>query len=294
MPSTSTVPLGRLVKRGDQPDDGRFAGSRRTHQRRHRSGLGLETDIVQHRLARFVFEADVFENHVAFDRSRASRCARGHLLPRISRSISRVRSRPARASVNCVPIATICATGAIRNAMNAVNVTKSPSVIWPAQIWRVPRNITVRADDAQQHVGGEPHQRSGSKRLRDVVRAGACTPLANTSSSRVFGVVALHYADAAQRFGQPAGDFGGDFAALAEDGPDRSERLLQNARRTRAMKNKARPVISGADAEQNDQGENSAVSSPPTNSTRPVPIRLRMPSTSVMMRETSVPVLLES
>ncbi len=37
-----------------------------------------------------------------------------------------------------------------------------------------------------------------------------------------------------------------------------------------------------------------AVTSPPRNSTRPVPTRFRTPSTSLMMRETSVPVLLES
>ncbi len=37
-----------------------------------------------------------------------------------------------------------------------------------------------------------------------------------------------------------------------------------------------------------------AVSRPPTKSTRPVPMRLRTPSTSDMMRETSMPVLLES
>ena len=37
-----------------------------------------------------------------------------------------------------------------------------------------------------------------------------------------------------------------------------------------------------------------AVSKPPTKSTNPVPIRLRMPSTSDMMRDTSVPVLVES
>ena len=37
-----------------------------------------------------------------------------------------------------------------------------------------------------------------------------------------------------------------------------------------------------------------AVSSPPTKSTRPVPIRLRTPSTSVMMRDTSTPVRVAS
>ena len=37
-----------------------------------------------------------------------------------------------------------------------------------------------------------------------------------------------------------------------------------------------------------------AVSIPPTNSTIPVPIRLRIPSTSFMMRETRLPVLFAS
>ncbi len=37
-----------------------------------------------------------------------------------------------------------------------------------------------------------------------------------------------------------------------------------------------------------------AVSRPPANSTRPVPIRFRTPSTSVMMRDTSAPVLFAS
>jgi len=39
---------------------------------------------------------------------------------------------------------------------------------------------------------------------------------------------------------------------------------------------------------------NTAVSRPPTNSTRPVPIRLRTPSTSLMMRETRAPLLVAS
>ena len=36
----------------------------------------------------------------------------------------------------------------------------------------------------------------------------------------LFGVIALDDAHAAERFGQAAGDFGVDFAALAEDGAD--------------------------------------------------------------------------
>jgi len=40
--------------------------------------------------------------------------------------------------------------------------------------------------------------------------------------------------------------------------------------------------------------EIAAVSKPPTNSTSPVPIRFRTPSTSLMMRETSAPVLFAS
>jgi hypothetical protein len=41
-------------------------------------------------------------------------------------------------------------------------------------------------------------------------------------------VVALDDADAAERFGEAAGDFGVDLGALAEDGADGLEGLLQN------------------------------------------------------------------
>ncbi len=40
--------------------------------------------------------------------------------------------------------------------------------------------------------------------------------------------------------------------------------------------------------------ESAAVTMPPMSSTRPVPTRFRMPSASVMMREISTPVLVES
>ena len=73
--------------------------------------------------------------------------------------------------------------------------------------------------------------------------------------------------------------------------------MLPNALRSTtanpAMKNSATPVITAL-IRSRITSESTAVISPPTNSTRPVPIRLRMPSTSVMMRDTSVPVLLAS
>ena len=54
------------------------------------------------------------------------------------------------------------------------------------------------------------------------------TPAAKTLASLLFGVIALDDADAAERFGEAAGDFGVDLGALAEDGADGLEGRLQD------------------------------------------------------------------
>ena len=60
-----------------------------------------------------------------------------------------------------------------------------------------------------------------------------------------------------------------------------------------ARNRKAMPVMTGL-MRSSTTSAIAAVSSPPVNSTKPVPIRLRTPSTSLMMRETSEPALLAS
>ena len=59
-------------------------------------------------------------------------------------------------------------------------------------------------------------------------------PAAKTLASLCFGVVALDDADAAEGFGEAAGDLGVDLGALAEDGADGLEGLLQDEAEDRA------------------------------------------------------------
>ena len=90
-----------------------------------------------------------------------------------------------------------------------------------------------RADDAQEHGGGEAHQRLRGERADDVVEQ-ALDAAGEDARFALLGVVALDDADAAERFGEAAGDFGVDFAALAEDGADGLEGALQNEARRSA------------------------------------------------------------
>ena len=106
--------------------------------------------------------------------------------------------------------------------------------------------------------------------------------------------VGLDDADAAERLGQPAGDLGVDLAALAEQRPQPLERVAPspppNAASTTMRDERQLPVQVEQDAERRRR----AVTTLPTSCTRPVPTRFRMPSASVMMREISTPVCVES
>src|SRR2546422_8859812 len=60
-----------VVKTRDQADDGRFAGSARTHKRAHLSRLNLESNVFQDRAIGTVAEAHSLELQFAFERSGA-------------------------------------------------------------------------------------------------------------------------------------------------------------------------------------------------------------------------------
>ena len=121
-----TVPCVGRVERRDQPDDGRFAGARRPHQRRHGAGRGRG----KRRRA-----APACRLRMRNRRSRRSTSPRTspmrHLCaadpdPRAARAALRgcARGRPAPRRI-CVPMPTIWKIGATRKARNAVKVTKS-------------------------------------------------------------------------------------------------------------------------------------------------------------------------
>ena len=86
----------------------------------------------------------------------------------------------------------------------------------------------------------------------------------------LFGVIALDHAHAAERFGEPAGDLGVDLAALAEDRPNGLEGLVQSEAETQQNEPSAISVISGL-MRSSKTSAITAVSRPPTKSTRPVP-----------------------
>src|SRR5579885_183825 len=52
------------MEAADQADDGRFALTRRTDQRRHRARTRLKRDAMQHRLVRFITEANIVKHNI--------------------------------------------------------------------------------------------------------------------------------------------------------------------------------------------------------------------------------------
>ena len=81
-------------------------------------GSRQKADAVKHRLVGLVGEFDVLEFHRALDRRHLDDCGPGTWFSSSSAMISPVRSRPAKASVSCVPMFTIWKTGAIMKARN--------------------------------------------------------------------------------------------------------------------------------------------------------------------------------
>ena len=83
-------------------------------------GFDSKRDSVQHRLVRLIGEAHIVEAHVAANLAERLTVRSGSANSSRSPRISIVRSRPATASVSCVPMFTIWKTGAIMNASSIV------------------------------------------------------------------------------------------------------------------------------------------------------------------------------
>ena len=105
---------------------------------------------------------------------------------------------------------------------------KSPSVMRPAM-------IDAAADDDHDHANDADDDRRERRdaghagdRLRDVPEQ-AMDALREHQLFALFGGVGLHDADAAERFVQPSGDLGVDFAALTEERAQPVERQRHRA-----------------------------------------------------------------
>ena len=90
----------------------------------------------------------------------------------------------------------------------------APSVSVPARIWRVPMNIIIAPTTPMQHAGRKAHHEVAVRVFRHC--PAAASRRRKILFFALFGVISLDYAHAAQRFGQPAGDFGIDLARARE------------------------------------------------------------------------------
>ena len=71
------------------------------------------------------------------------------------------------------------------------------------------------ADNTHQPGGGKTHQRSGRKGLQHIVEQ-TLHASGEDALLTLFGVITLHHANAAKRFGEASGDFRVDFRPCAE------------------------------------------------------------------------------
>ena len=101
-----------------------------------------------------------------------------------------------------------------------------PGVMVPARICARAEIHDQGADDAHEAGGREAHDRGRGERFQHVFEQ-ALRARGENFFLAVFRVVALDHANAAQRFGEPAGDFGIDFRTFAKNRADGLERLIQ-------------------------------------------------------------------
>ena len=109
------------------------------------------------------------------------------------------------------------------SAVNERYMTKSPIVIAPARIAEPPTSIIAMPMAPITSDENAPIGRDAGQRLRDVAEQ-PVRALREDELLALLGRVGLDDADAAERFGEPAGDLRVDLAALAEQRPQPLER----------------------------------------------------------------------
>ena len=114
-------------------------------------------------------------------------------------------------------------TGIVISAVNDRYMTKSPIVIVPLRIDVPPTSIIAMPIAPMTSAENAVDGRHAGQRLRDVAEQ-PVRALREDELLALLGRVGLDDADAAERFGEPAGDLGVDLAALAEERPQPLER----------------------------------------------------------------------
>ena len=216
------APRQRPVEGHDQADERALAGSARAHERRRRSGRRGEGDVLQHRRAGVVFEGDVLERHFAAHVGEGARLASSSSSVAIFR-ISRMRSSPAKASVICVPMLASWMTGIVRSAIIEMYMKRSPIVICAGADRRAADSMTAMPMAPMTRPEKAPIADTPVSDLRDVAKQ-PVRALGEDELLALLRRVGLDDPDAAERFGEPAGDLRVDLAALAEERPQALER----------------------------------------------------------------------
>ena len=217
----------------DEADDGGFAGAGRADEGGDGPRLRFEIDIVQDGLSGIVGEIDMLEDNAAFDRADGLSSARVFVF-RLFAQHFLCAVEPGEGFGDLRADADHLEHGRDQKRHEGCEHHEvAEGKTW----WRgenLPRADVHdrRADEAHKHGCGKAHQRDGGETAQHVIEQ-ALDAAGEDASLLGFSVIALDDAHAGQRFGEAAGDFGGDLAALAENGPDSLECLAEAEGRKR-------------------------------------------------------------
>ena len=204
----------------DLPEPGR------AHQRGHRSWRGLEADAVQNGFLRRVSELHIVKLHTALDGRHLDGAPGGLILFELGHDL--VRAIEARESLSQLR-ADVHDLEDGRNHEGEKHVVLKVVADAPrAAEHIVPAQPHDQRRNQPQHRGGRRGKHAGhGERLHHVLQKPLNTCRKN-SGFAIFGVIALDDTHAAERFRQAARDFRVDLTALAEDGTNGLECILQN------------------------------------------------------------------
>ena len=217
---------GRGVEGAEQADDGGFSGARRAHEGGDGSRLRLEADAVQNGLVGVVSEFDIVKAHRAVDGGHRNGAAWALVLFQFGHEfVGAVEAGKGLGQLRADGDDLKDRRGhEDQEHVVAQVVAEGPAMGHDQMPAHAHHN---RRQQAHRGRSGGGESAGHGQGLHDIVEQ-AANALGEDTRLAIFGVVSLDDADAAQRFGQPAGDFGVDLAAFAKDGADDPEGVLQD------------------------------------------------------------------
>lgn len=240
------------VEGGDEADGGGFAGAGGADESGDGAGRGMEGDAAEDGFAGFVFEFDIFEADVAGEgRQRGGTAGVGILGGFVEDFAGAFEAGDGFGELGAD--ADDLEDGGDEEAHEGGEGDEAAEGEGAGEDLAAAHVHDEGADDAEQDGGGEAEEGDAGEGLHDVVED-ALGAGGKDLFFAVFGVVALDDADAAEGFGEAAGDFGGDFAAFAEDGAEGVEGVAEDEGED-GDDGEGHEGEGGADAEEDGEGE---------------------------------------